>query len=68
MHISIQEKPILDARVRRDKAIIPVKFDGDRANGKIYTVDVDGNGDDGLHFRWETWSIPLCIPMDDGHP
>jgi hypothetical protein len=56
--------------VRRDKTIALIKFDGERANGKVYTVDIDGNGNDDLHFRQETSNLLEAVsqgfPVEEG--
>lgn len=40
--------------VRAEKVLVLIKFDGERENGNIYTVDMDGNGNDLLDYRQET--------------
>ncbi|UPG92645.1 hypothetical protein [Luteibacter aegosomatissinici] len=42
------------AIVTRARALVLIKFDGERCNGKRYTVDIDGNGNGILDFRQET--------------
>jgi hypothetical protein len=56
--------------VRRNHARAVIKFDGERTNRKIYTVDVDGRGNDALDFREETadleGSLTRAFPVGTG--
>lgn len=47
--------------VARQKALVLIKFDGERCNGKLYTVDIDGNGNGLLDFRQETSDLSGAV-------
>ncbi|MGN6481975.1 hypothetical protein [Luteibacter sp.] len=47
--------------VEREKVLILVKFDGERENGRICTVDIDGNGNDSLNLRSESRDLQGAV-------
>ncbi|WP_426287810.1 hypothetical protein [Luteibacter sp. E-22] len=49
------------AIVTREKALVLIKFDGERCNGNLYTVDIDGSGNGLLDFRQETSDLSGAV-------